>query len=526
MMNPQPRLQSTTLLRRGLILALVILQGILVVILLLISRSNTTKLQLENATVIMQHMSDSVLERTQRFLEPAEQTAYILQKLVGHGTLSPDTQTFERILLEYLKAVPQITGVYFGGLDGSFVFAKREDIGFSLKRIQTVNTKKVTSLQDYNQATNLIGTTILKNDAFDPRERPWFKDALLRRGLIWTDPYVFFSSKRPGVTTALPVSNTAGKRIGVIGVDIEISVASDFISSVPTSPNGSAFIITKAGEVVGIPNINTKLLSGSQKMPSLEQIGLPQDIALQKLQPTDTDLQQYRIGKKDWVGLMRPLLVNQDADWLLGIRAPKNDFVGSTENIFNQQLWQTIAVSLFVILAAIPLLWRFSRPIDSWYKRATRDELTQLLNRTEFLEQAQKSLAQNGKPSVLVLFDLDRFKSVNHIFGYEAGDKVLCLIADRLHKSVRPNDLVARFGSDDFALFLPNLSLETAQELLAEWGQESTEPFKQWISLSAGLTTVSTAQELPNKLKEANEALQHAKKTGGNQIILSSILRQ
>ncbi len=505
-------------IRQWMLLGLVALQGIAIIALLLAARSNTSALQLENAGIVMGHVSDSVLERTQRFLAPAEQAARVLNGLIGRGTIKSGTPAFEEFLLEQLQAVPQLTGLYFGGNDGSFIFAKREALGFTLKQIKVSKQGRKVTLRNFDLNAAFISSVKTKDDGFDPRSRPWYRDALDRQTLIWTGPYVFFSSQRPGITTALPVLNPQGDRIGVVGVDIEILVLSGFIQQIPTSPNGAAFIVTKDGDVVGMPDLANKLKPASRNLPKLLDVGSQSALELQKLALNQGKLQDYKVGNQEWVGLMRPLLINQDVDWLLGIHAPKADFIGTSEEIFNRQIWQTIAVSLLIIACSFPLIWRFSSPIESWYQRATTDELTQLLNRTEFLNRARKLLPQTTGSSVVVMFDLDRFKTVNDVFGHDAGDKVLKTITQRLRERVRQYDLLARFGGDEFAILLPNISLETAHERLEEWRIEIVEPFKQMVSVSMGMAELSDGSQLEQKLKEADQALIEAKKAGKNRI--------
>jgi diguanylate cyclase (GGDEF)-like protein len=520
MLNRQQPQNSFPPIRQWMLLGLVALQGIAIIALLLAARSNTSALQLENASIVMGHVSESVLERTQRFLAPAEQAARVLNGLMRRETIKSGTPAFEELLLEKLQAVPQLTGLYFGGKDGSFVFAKREALGFTVKQIEISKQGRKVTLRNFDQNAAFISSVKTKDDGFDPRTRPWYRDALDRQTLIWTDPYVFFSSQRPGISTALQVLNTQGEIVGVVGVDIEILVLSKFIGQIPTSQNGAAFIVTKEGDVVGMPNLANKIQPTSQNLPKLSEIGSQSALELQKLVPNQRKLQDYKVGNQEWVGLIQPLLINQDVDWLLGIHAPKTDFIGTTEEIFNRQIWQVIAVSLLVIICAVPLIWRFSSPIENWYLRATTDELTQLLNRTEFLTRAKKLLPQTTGTSVVVMFDLDKFKTVNDVFGHDAGDKVLKTITARLRDRVRQHDLVARFGGDEFAMFLPNISLVTAQERLEEWRIEIVEPFKQMVSVSVGMVEINPNQELEQKLTEADQALLAAKGSGRNRIIL------
>ena len=94
-----------------------------------------------------------------------------------------------------------------------------------------------------------------------------------------------------------------------------------------------------------------------------------------------------------------------------------------------------------------------------------RDTLTKLANRGYFHERAHQELARTartGRPSAIVMMDIDHFKSVNDAHGHAAGDLVLRKFALVLRTSMRASDLVARLGGEEFALLLPETSLEAA----------------------------------------------------------------
>ena len=160
--------------------------------------------------------------------------------------------------------------------------------------------------------------------------------------------------------------------------------------------------------------------------------------------------------------------------------------------------------------------------------RTTHDPLTMLPNRQHFLEQLTETRRQMSKLGlgVGVLFiDIDTFKHVNDSFGHEAGDELLVAFAERLRSAVRPTDLVARFGGDEFLVLAEGMNAaRDAAQLAWRLASALRTPFSVAgesfnVTASFGVTSSFDPDEADEDLvRKADAAMYSAKHRGSNRI--------
>jgi len=147
---------------------------------------------------------------------------------------------------------------------------------------------------------------------------------------------------------------------------------------------------------------------------------------------------------------------------------------------------------------------------------ARHDALTGLANRSVLIERLEQLLEQH-LPVAAVFIDLDRFKPVNDLFGHDAGDELLCQVSDRLRRVVRPGDLVARVGGDEFVVLatgvvdrvIGNTLCERIDILLAEPYLLADGPVK--VTASVGLALADNESTVTGLLADADIAMYDAK---------------
>lgn len=181
---------------------------------------------------------------------------------------------------------------------------------------------------------------------------------------------------------------------------------------------------------------------------------------------------------------------------------------------------------------ALEKAFRLTRQMERAHNISTRaaqtDELTGLMNRRAFFEHAQvlyERCRHNRQPLCALMIDMDHFKEINDTYGHQAGDQVLRQIGGVISASFRQADVYGRLGGEEFAVLLPNTSLETArtiaEQLIKAISGLSSEPVH---GLTASLGVASSHaqdQDLHDLMNTADKALYRAKAQGRNQVAVA-----
>jgi diguanylate cyclase (GGDEF)-like protein/PAS domain S-box-containing protein len=151
---------------------------------------------------------------------------------------------------------------------------------------------------------------------------------------------------------------------------------------------------------------------------------------------------------------------------------------------------------------------------------ATRDQLTQLLNRGSLDRAASPLFGATGAGVAVLFIDLDGFKRVNDTLGHTAGDHVLKVVADRLAHRLRPTDLIARYGGDEFVVVIPNSGAEQGAAVAQHLHDALAAPVRVdghdvRVGLSIGVALSEGGETFEQVLRRADRYLYQAKAAGG-----------
>ena len=327
--------------------------------------------------------ADKTVERAR--LETIAQTEALLNPIASLVRVSarlaseqPDFYRTDRALgpmLEVLGHSANISSVYIGFADGSYRMALRVPKGLRIQNTAPPDgTQFAGRWLDRHAAAKAVDRytfldgkkgavgTLDAPALYDPRVRPWFKDAVEKKDLVISNPYIYATTGLPGITVAMPFYS-GGQLAGVLAIDILLDSLSQYLKTRPVSAHSTSLIVDGDGFIVAHPDTQQALkreASGGLTRVKLTELGNPLPaLALALRNEKKSNRFTFTHGGEEHVALFSPFPKEFGKPWEVAIVAPLEDFVGEWK-ANNQKL---LAFGLAAIVLQVLLIYALSRRI-------------------------------------------------------------------------------------------------------------------------------------------------------------------
>ncbi|MCF6246667.1 MAG: PAS domain S-box protein [Desulfobacula sp.] len=380
-------------IRSVIIIGCIVLIWGTLIISLPFSYFSTKKVMLLHTMDIMENISELTLKETQNFFSIARGAAHLTKRLIASEVVNTDEEHIEKLekyFFDQLEISSQFAGIYFASPEGEFYYVSRNAIyspdGYRTKFIKITPQGRRVKLTWRNKEMKIIQEKYDPNDTYDPRERPWFKKAVKERQVIWTNPYIFFTSQKPGITTAGPIYDANGKLLGIVGVDIELEVLSKFIGSLRVGKTGIAFMIDENSTVIAYPDPeqlkysdrkeNTKI-----RLPKLWELSNPIcKLAYDSIEETKNSIAPHRLRKASifaafqdknnkYYTMFTPVQESK-ISWKIGVYIPEDDYFGRITTNQRINLLLILILSCIATVVGLIVAGKIIRPISELDKEA------------------------------------------------------------------------------------------------------------------------------------------------------------
>jgi diguanylate cyclase (GGDEF)-like protein len=416
--------------------------------------------------------------------------------------------------------------VYYANQSGQFVGVNRLDDSTVELRHKATSQEPRRFFQ-ISESGNSRSLMRVETTIYEPRQRPWYKQALEAKRPIWAPAYVDYSSGDLVTTRAHPVFNQKKLIEGVVATDVSLKKLSQFVGGLKLTANGVAFIVDSGGNLIASSTGEALFrLDGSMKRRVLasestsELVRTTYSQFAASLKATTRVEMPHTTRFKTSMGVVSAAVddVRDDAglDWFTLIAVPQSDFTaGLSGSLARAVLVGFTAAGIAVLVGLWTLNWvtrdlrlltaatkrisdghigeslaifrhdeigELARSFEKMHVDLQVDELTGVYNRETFVRLLERTIREANDTHIdnasahkqaiqnfsVLFIDINKFKAINDDFGHPGGDKMLRAVADRLRQAVRAGDIVARYGGDEFVVLLKGIGQPVTAKVIAE----------------------------------------------------------
>lgn len=380
-------------LTASLLLLVVLLSSAILLVTVLASRRMADDL----STRYLSETERSVEERMRGFFAPVADAVEYARAWSRKGVVDPrNPDASVAVFLPFLRAHPQVSSIATGDEGGTSWRLGAEGAEYLERVVTAADAAAPAHFRAFTPEGAFVRAYEEPNK-FDPRTRPWYADArkeLERAGsaakasVVWSAPFVLNTSKLPGIAATVPFEDSSGG-VYMVTFNVMLERLSEFTAALRPTPNGSAMVLSAAGEVVGFPateafatrearvqllkEINAAPAAGGAK-PKEERLPRPAQLRSPMLVTVEEAFAAapsggarhaltLQVGGEPWRVAFRPFPLGAQLNLWTAVMIPEDDFLSEVKAQRRQVLIVSGLALLLAALLALLLARAYARPL-------------------------------------------------------------------------------------------------------------------------------------------------------------------
>ncbi|MBW2429754.1 MAG: GAF domain-containing protein, partial [Deltaproteobacteria bacterium] len=264
--------------------------------------------------------------------------------------------------LQVIKTYPQLASFFAADPQGNFVMHKQNPDGtIDTKVIERESSNVTVTWIRRDAQDHVVNTETSGDDNYDPRKRLWYARAVQTRNLYWTDIYIFFTDKKPGLTVSYPLFSPDDQLLAVVGIDIKLEQISAFLANLKIGKNGRAMIVEDDGTLVAYPQLDRTFKHSGEKLETVMLDELDDPVLIRAYNRFKIDRHGKRVLVVDgrrYLNTVTSLKSAVGRDWSVMIIVAEEDFVGFLRANLRKVLLMTSVIVIITGILAVLLVYQ------------------------------------------------------------------------------------------------------------------------------------------------------------------------
>jgi adenylate cyclase len=302
-------------------------------------------------------LEERVVAEVTTFLSIPERALSILAEFAGNRAILPhERQAATESATALLRVAQMLALVGFADADGNWLMVRRDPQTGALET-KTIAHEGGVRRAFWTRRADAGAEAVREDDPedrFDPRTRPWWRLAQGSAGVTWTDLYVFFTDRQPGVTAVQALPD--GPIAGAVMVDVRLSSLSDFLARLTVGRTGRALILDRDGQLVAIGDPNRRVVVHGNQVEPARIVELNDPVlnrAFDLFRAEGPGRRMVEVAGERYI-MMAARLPGEGRNWNLLMVVPQDDFVGFVRR--NSLFVLLMAMGVVALAALLALL--------------------------------------------------------------------------------------------------------------------------------------------------------------------------